>query len=85
MNNGSIFVKLASSVTLKGKLSMPEKVGGEQIVTPPAYEGEYEITPTLNGGTLQTKDKYMEEDLIIKPIPITETENAAGGKTIIIG
>lgn len=84
MNRSAISVKLASSVTLKGTLSMPEKVGGGLIETPPAYEGDYNVTPTVHGETLQTKDKYMEEDLEIKPIPIYETTNNSGGLTVYI-
>lgn len=49
------------------------------------YEGEYEIVPTIDGETLQTKERYMEDDLIIKPIPFFDVSNNSGGTTVYIG
>lgn len=49
-----------------------------------AYEGSYEVIPTPEGLTLDTKDKVMEADLSIKPIPVYETSNPYG-RTVYIG
>ena len=48
------------------------------------YKGDYEVTPTLEGETLPTKQKLMEEDLTVNPIPIYETSNISGGTTVYI-
>lgn len=48
------------------------------------YDGEYEVTPTIEGETLPTKRKFMEEDLLVNPIPIYETSNDSGGTTVYI-
>lgn len=83
MNRNALTVKITNSVVLKGSLIVPEKVG-TSYETHTKYEGEYEITPTVNGETLQTKEKYFENDLTIKPIPIYETTNNSGGLTVYI-
>lgn len=48
------------------------------------YEGEYKVTPTVDGKVLKTKDKLMVDDLTVKPIPYFDTSNTAGGRTIYI-
>jgi hypothetical protein len=48
------------------------------------YDGEYEITPTAEAQSLPTKNKHLEQDLIISAIPYYETSNAHGGTTINI-
>ena len=80
LNKITLSAEITSSVTLKGSVIIPETVG----VTPPAYKGDYNVTPTVSGETLQTKYKYMEEDLVLKPIPIYETTNNSGGLTVYI-
>lgn len=48
------------------------------------YTGDYSVTPTLEGETLETKGKYMREDVTVQPIPVHRTTNAAGGYTVYI-
>lgn len=48
------------------------------------YDGSYEITPTVKGLTMETKDKYMLKDVDIQPIPIFKVGNNSGGNTIYI-
>lgn len=36
---------------------------------PPTYEGEYEVTPNTSEQSLQTKDRYLSENITIKAIP----------------
>ena len=33
------------------------------------YEGSYEITPTTEAQTFETKNKRMTDDLVVNPIP----------------
>ena len=48
------------------------------------YEGEYEVTPTVDGTVLKTKDKLLADDVTVKAIPYYDTGNTAGGRTIYI-
>ena len=49
------------------------------------YEGSYEVIPTIDGNTIKTKGKYMNENVIVRPIPYSEIPNNVGGVTAIIG
>lgn len=49
-----------------------------------AYEGEYEITPTVKGRTLETAKKFVEADIVIKEIPYFDVGNTSGGSTVYI-
>ena len=48
------------------------------------YEGDYRVTPTVDGSVLKTRDKFMADDLTVEPIPYFDTSNTAGGRTIYI-
>ena len=54
------------------------------VIPQPEYEGPYEVTPTIEGFTLETKDKTMAEDLSVLSIPYQEVSNPQGGETVII-
>lgn len=49
------------------------------------YTGAYEVTPRLTEQTLETQYKVMMDDVLVRGIPITETSNPYGGKTVLIG
>lgn len=51
----------------------------------PYYTGDYSVEPRKVGQTLETANKSMSEDVIIKPIFYSETTNPSGGLTIVIG
>ena len=48
------------------------------------YEGEYEVTPSMEAQTLATKEKYMREDVTINAVPIIRVSNTSGGTTVFI-
>lgn len=48
------------------------------------YEGEYEVIPTVEGLELETRDKYMTDDVKIRAIPFYEVSNQSGGNTVYI-
>lgn len=48
------------------------------------FSGEYEITPTVEGTTLETAQKLMSDDLKVNAIPFFEVENTSGGNTVYI-
>ena len=49
------------------------------------FQGEYAVTPTVDGTSVPTKDKLMEDDLTVNPIPYFDVSNTSGGTTIYIG
>lgn len=49
-------------------------------------QGEYIITPdATEEQVVETKGKYLKEDIIVQEIPYSEEPNSAGGLTITIG
>lgn len=49
------------------------------------YSGAYTVTPEVTQQVLETAEKVMEEDLVVKAIPYFEVSNEAGGSTVYIG
>ena len=70
--------KISAGINLTGSV---QTTGGSAL---PDYTGEYEITPTVEAQTLNTKNKTLRDDLEIKEIPYFETSNEYGN-TIYIG
>lgn len=51
----------------------------------PIYEGDYNVLPLAFQETvLQTKNKKLVNDIVIKEIPYYETSNPSGGNTVYI-
>ena len=50
----------------------------------PVYDGPYEVTPKVTAQTLQTAQKFMQEDVSVRAIPYFDVSNQAGGNTIYI-
>lgn len=61
----------------------------EQLLTTQSssqYSGEYTATPKINEDvTLETKNKFMSDNITVVAIPVSETDNSAGGQTLKIG
>ena len=74
---------IKGSITTKEKISGFVNVGG--MIQQESYDGSYEVTPTIGQQILQTKNKTMVNDLTIKSIPYSESDNSAGGITVTIG
>lgn len=52
----------------------------------PKYDGEYEVTPSATGEvTLNTAQKHVDSNIIVKKIPYYEVSNNSGGTTVTIG
>lgn len=57
-----------------------------ELLSVPPYTGSYEAIPKFDEETiLQTKDKLMEDDVMVREIPWEETSNPQGGITVTIG
>ena len=76
---GKIKGIIHSKLILKGTISKPTFIGGEE------YKGSYEVTPKVEAQTMPTKDKLLIEDMTIKAIPIFKVSNTTGGNTVFIG
>lgn len=60
---------------------------GEVILvkTDDVYEGDYEVTPRVYEQTLETKDKLMTDDVLVRVIPLAKVMNIKNGYTVTIG
>lgn len=67
-------------LTLGSSGDMPVILQGTET-----YEGEYEVIPTFDRQVLETKNKFMENNVTVTEIPVFETSNTAGGTTVYIG
>lgn len=68
----------AEPLELTGHLSIPEYSGE-------SYKGSYEVMPTANFQLLPTSNCFLEDDIIVHPIPYSEVSNEQGGLTVTIG
>lgn len=49
------------------------------------YTGAYNVKPDFNGTTLETKSKFMTDDVTVEPIEVARVSNTSGGTTVYIG
>ena len=59
------------------------KVNTQGDVVP--YTGDYIVDPDFATQMLETKEKYMLDDVTVNPIEVARVSNPAGGRTIYIG
>lgn len=76
-------VDLDDSELMEIQIEMYESGGGGSGGKDP-YTGSYTIIPKVTDQTMPTYDKYMENDVTIKKIPLHEVSNV-DGTTLIIG
>ena len=70
------------STTHEYKLNVTETIttGGAL----PDYQGEYVVTPKTTSTTLETENKSMRNNVVVKKIPYSVVTNPSGGRTITI-
>ena len=77
---------IISKNTLSATISPKSKLIGE--LSKPIgyinYNGTYEITPKTKEQIIETENKHMSRNMLIKEIPFYEVSNEKG-ETIIIG
>lgn len=49
------------------------------------YTGDYIVDPNFATQMLETKEKYMLDNVTVNPIEVARVSNPAGGRTIYIG
>lgn len=88
---GSLKGVVAAKQRLEGTIAGPSKlsgkvnVGGTIKIEPEHYDGEYEVTPSIEPQVLETNQKFMDDDVTVKKIPYAEVTNTANGITVTIG
>ena len=70
--------ELSESGQMEGELSIPDRIGNR-------YEGSYDIVPSADFQLLPTAECFMDDDMIVHPIPYAEVSNVSGGYTATIG
>ena len=65
--------KISTPVTIRGVISTPQRIVGKvtapEIITPPEYQGDYEVTPSSEIQILLTDEKYLTDNIIVNAIP----------------
>lgn len=74
---------LETSMVIKTSFGEVNKV--TEVLGGDLYEGLYDITPTVDGQTLETENKLLLEDVKINAIPYFDVSNTSGGSTVYIG
>lgn len=59
-------------------------VSTPHVIDADVYDDEYEVAPKTYSQTLETKSKFMTDDITIKEIPYFETSNEDDGITVYI-
>lgn len=74
---GTLSGKICEVGGLKGKLSVLKEYQ--------MYDGEYEVIPKAGESqTLETENKVLRENLIVREVPFYETSNDSNGLTAYI-
>lgn len=89
VQRGTLHGKIDSETRLVGatvnsEISLVGIAGIPSLAPIDAYEGSYEILPTVEVQTMDTAGKRMIEDVQILAIPLYEVSNECGC-TLIIG
>ena len=49
------------------------------------YKGNYQVVPSVLEQTLETKNKYLIDNVTVTTIPFSKVSNTSGGNTVTIG
>lgn len=49
------------------------------------YQGPYDAIPSFDTQELLTKNKFLNDNVTVEPIPVSRTLNLSGGTTVYIG
>lgn len=71
--HGTICGTLSSAGRITGALSSAGEMTGTLIIPsailPPAYEGEYTVTPSAVAQVLPTAEVWLTDNITVQPIP----------------
>lgn len=74
--------KLSENISVETSLVTPVKAYTPDI---DLYDGVYEVTPSFEPQKLETMNKVLKDDFMVKEIPVSITANLSGGNTVYIG
>lgn len=70
--------QLSGEAVLVGYLTVPDRIKT-------VYDGPYEVVPSGDFQLMPTSESYLEDDIIVHPIPYQKVSNEYGGYTVTIG
>lgn len=73
--NGKI---VDTTLKLKARIQLPASI------TADVYDGDYEVLPSVDAKELETKHKFMQDNVTVLAIPYYEVSNDQNGFTAII-
>ncbi len=82
--SGSVAHEAALQGDLQGESAMVGNMASAYEAKVATYEGDYEVTPKVDAQELNTKHKYMKEDVTVCAIPFFVVGNTSGGNTVYI-
>ena len=81
VNEGFLSGNLYSDSIVSGNITYGMGTGDNTEV----YTGDYEVDPrAFESTTLNTRNKKLLQDVVVKPIQYSEVTNESGGSTIYI-
>lgn len=72
-------------LVLDGEEELELVLSSDALAYNPTYSGDYEVTPSFTEQVLETSGMLMTDDVTVHEIPVTQTTNEYGGKTVVIG
>lgn len=69
-----------SKDTLVAAINEAARTGGGE-----EYDGDYRVIPKFTEKVLQTKNKFMKDNVSVAPIEVARVSNPSGGTTVYIG
>lgn len=67
-----------TTLKLKARIQLPASI------TADIYDGDYEVSPAVDAKELETKHKFMQDNVTVLAIPYYEVSNDQNGFTAII-
>ena len=76
---GRVIGSLPASQSLQGEIQYHLPNPGNR------YGGEYTVTPQNAEQILETQNRYLDDNIVVKEVPYHEVRNESGGTTVTIG
>lgn len=83
--NGTLSIEQSLTGQINQRMGLTGRLAAVYATHVEAYNGSYEVTPKTFSQTLETKEKYMNNNVSIRSIPYFDVGNTSGGSTVYIG
>ena len=81
---GSISASLSKVNSISARLSDLNQISAT-IHDDDIYDASYDIEVGFDDIIMNTKNKFMTDDIVVKKVPVSTTANQSGGYTLNIG